>query len=81
MNSDIQREAMAALADIWGMSPDVRRGHLMAHLGFPGEVQFGRGLGYIDDDELPSVVRHHRQELVARAASESSPPAEHSGAA
>ncbi len=66
MTSDIQREALAALAEVWALSPDVRLGQLMAHLGFLGEVHLGRGLGYIDDDELLSVLYRHRAELVAR---------------
>jgi hypothetical protein len=39
---------------------------LFAHLGFLGEVHLGRGLGYIDDDELMSILHRHRAELVAR---------------
>jgi hypothetical protein len=38
----------------------------MAHLGFLGEIHLGRGLGYIDDDELLSVLYRHREELLAR---------------
>jgi hypothetical protein len=64
---DIQREALAALAEVWALSPDVRLGQLMAHLGFLGEVHLGRSLGYIDDDELVSVLYRHRAELLARA--------------
>jgi hypothetical protein len=66
MTPDIQREALAALAEVWSLSPDVRLGQLMAHLGFLGEVHLGRGLGYIDDDELLSVLYRHRAELLAR---------------
>ena len=67
MTSDVQREALAALAEVWALSPDVRLGQLMAHLGFLGEAHLGRGLGYIDDDELLSVLYRHRAELAARA--------------
>ena len=66
MTPDIQREALAALAEVWSLSPDVRLGQLMAHLGFLGEAHLGRGLGYIDDDELVSVLYRHRAELLAR---------------
>ncbi|MFO0850564.1 MAG: hypothetical protein U0871_18695 [Gemmataceae bacterium] len=66
MTPDIQREALAALAEVWSLSPDVRLGQLMAHLGFLGEVHLGRGLGHIDDDELLSVLYRHRAELLAR---------------
>ncbi|MGH7136400.1 MAG: hypothetical protein ACREHD_11720 [Pirellulales bacterium] len=66
MTSDVQREALAILAEIWSLSPDVRLGQLMSHLGFLGEVHAGRGLGYIDDDELMAVMNRHREELLSR---------------
>jgi hypothetical protein len=66
MMSDLQREAMAVLAEIWAVSPDVRLGQLFAHLGFLGEAHLGRSLGYIDDDELISILYRHRAELLAR---------------
>ncbi len=53
MTSDTQQEAMAEVADL---SPDVRLGQLMAHLGFLGEAHLDRSLGAIDDDELRSRV-------------------------
>ena len=66
MNSDAQRAALAVLAEVWALSPDVRLGQLLAHLGFLGEAHLGRGLGYIEDDELMSVLCRHRAELLAR---------------
>jgi hypothetical protein len=64
--TDMQREALTVLAEVWALFPDVRLGQLMAHLGFLGEVHVGRGLGYIDDDELIAVLYRHRAELRAR---------------
>ena len=66
MTPEIQRQALATLAEVWALSPDVRLGQLMAHLGFLGEIQVGRGLGYIDDDEMLAVLYRHRDELTAR---------------
>ena len=66
MMSDQQKEALAVLGEIWELSPDVRLGQLFAHLGFLGEIHLGRSLGYIDDDELLSVLYRHRAELLAR---------------
>ena len=66
MTLDSQQEALALLADVWALSPDVRLGQLMAHLGFLGEVHVGRGLGYIENDELIAVLHRHRAELIAR---------------
>jgi hypothetical protein len=42
--SDMQQEAVAVLAELWALSPDVRLAQLMAHLGFLGEVHVGKGL-------------------------------------
>jgi hypothetical protein len=64
--SDMQSEALAVLAEVWAMSPDVRLGQLMANLGFLGEVHLGKGLGYIEDDELIAVLYRHRAELRSR---------------
>jgi len=41
-------------------------GQLIAHLGFLGEAHHGKGLGYIEDDELVAVLYRHRMELSAR---------------
>jgi hypothetical protein len=64
--SNTQREALAVLAEVWSLSPDVRLGQLMAHLGFLGEAHLGKGLGYLDDDELMAILYRHRAELRAR---------------
>jgi hypothetical protein len=64
--TDMQREALAVLAEVWSISPDVRLGQLMAHLGFLGEIHLGKGLGYIEDDEFVAVLYRHRTELRAR---------------
>jgi hypothetical protein len=61
-----QREALAVLAEIVYLSPDIRLGQLFAHLGFLGEDQTGRSLGNIDDEQLLAVLYHHRGELAAR---------------
>jgi len=64
--NDMQREALAILAEVWALSPDVRLGQLMAHLGFLSEAHLGKGLGYIKDDELIAILYRHRTELTAR---------------
>ncbi len=66
MTSDIQRKALALLADVWQLSPDVRLGQLMAHLGFLGEAHVGHGLSEIEDDELMAILQLHKGELEAR---------------
>jgi hypothetical protein len=64
--SDVQDEALAVLAELWALSPEVRLGQLMAHLGFLGEAHVGKGLGDIEDDELIAILYRHRAELKAR---------------
>ncbi len=66
MIPDAQREALAALAEVWALSPDVRLGQLLAHLGFLGEAHLGRGMGYLEDDELMAVLYRHRAESKAQ---------------
>lgn len=61
-----QREALAVLVEVCEMSPDVRLGQLLAHLGFLGEDQTGRSLWDIDDEQFLAVLYHHRSELTAR---------------
>lgn len=70
MITSTQRESLSVLAEVLELSPDVRLGQLLAHLGFLGEDQTGRSLGNIDDEQLLGVLYHHRGELVARLAAE-----------
>ena len=77
MTSNNQREALAALSEVWALSPDVRLSQLFAHLGFLGEVHVGRGLGDIEVDELIASLYRHKAELLARlegASSSTLPP-------
>jgi hypothetical protein len=81
--TDTQREALALLAEIWELAPDLRFGQLMANLGDFAEVLFDeslgyKSLGYIDDDELLVAMKRHRDDLRARlqvAIEESQPEA------
>jgi hypothetical protein len=68
MISAVQREALAVLAELCELSPDIRLGQLLAHLGFLGEDQSGRTLWSMDDEQLLAVIYHHRAELVSRQA-------------
>ena len=61
-----QHEALAVLAEVCELAPDVRLGQLLAHLGFLGEDQTGRSLWDIDDEQLLAVLYHQRGELVGR---------------
>ena len=68
-----QREALAVLAEVVDLSPDIRLGQLFAHLGFLGEDQTGRSLGNIDDEQLLAVLYYHHDELAARQANAPNP--------
>ena len=81
MTPDIQREALAVLAQVWALAPDVRLGQLFAHLGFLGECHVGHGLEYIEDDEMIAVLYRHRAELLARTQGMPNQPLQPTGAA
>jgi hypothetical protein len=66
MSSTLQERAVQLLAEAWELSPDVRLGQLFAHLGFLAECHLGKGLGYVDDDELIAIMQRHKAELLAR---------------
>ena len=66
MTSDVRNEALTLLGEIWELSPDVRLGQLMSHLGFLAETHRGHGLGDIEDDELMAILERHKAELEAR---------------
>jgi hypothetical protein len=66
MTTPTQAEVLAVLAELCALSPDVRLGQLLAHLGFLGEDQTGRTLWDIDDEQFLEVLYHHRGELIAR---------------
>jgi hypothetical protein len=80
MMSDLQREALAVLAELLTLSPEVRIGQLMAHIGFLGEAHLGEGLGYLDDDELLAILYRHRAELTARLQEVPGPTVQPTGA-
>jgi hypothetical protein len=74
MNSELQKEALAVLAEVWSLAPDVRLGQLWAHIGFLGEAHLGKGLGYLDDGELVALLQRHKSELVSRLSGSAIPP-------
>ncbi len=76
-----QREALAVLAELCDLSPDVRLGQLLAHLGFLGEDQTERSLWDIDDEQPLAVMYHHRAELVARQPGAANEPFQPTGPA
>jgi hypothetical protein len=74
MTPDMRREALAALAELSDLVPEVRIGQLVAHLGLLSEDAGGRGLGDIEDDELLAVIRRHREEVARLSRGEPNQP-------
>lgn len=66
MTTPTQTESLAVLSEVCELSPEIRLGQLLAHLGFLGQDQIGRTLWDIDDEQLLAVLYKHRAELVAR---------------
>jgi hypothetical protein len=66
MTSELKKELLRTLAEMWELAPDLRLGQLVAHLGFLGENYVDHGLGDIEDDELLAIMYRHRAELTAR---------------
>lgn len=79
MISATKREFLDLLSEVCELSPDIRLGQLLAHLGFLGEDQTRRALGEIDDEQLLAVLYHHRSELVGREQNSSQQPLHPSG--
>ena len=79
MISTTQREALAVLAELCELSPEVRLGQLLAHLGFLGEDETTRSLWDIDDEQLLAVLYRHRSELIARSTATAKPSPELTG--
>jgi hypothetical protein len=63
MTTDARREALAALAQLSDIAPEIRIGQLIAHLGMLSEDEGGHGLGDIEDSDLLKVIDRHRGEL------------------
>ncbi|MGH7177280.1 MAG: hypothetical protein ACREJC_07865 [Tepidisphaeraceae bacterium] len=66
MMSQNQQEMLRKLASICELSPTVRLGQLLSHLGFLAEDTFDRGLADVQDDELLGVLQRHEAELARR---------------
>ncbi len=65
MISPIQQAILDKLARICELSPDIRVGQMLAHLGFLSEDSDGQSLGVVEDEALLAVAERHLAELVA----------------
>jgi hypothetical protein len=62
----IQQDILRRLASLCELSPDVRFGQLVTHLGFLAEDMGEPNLGDIQDEALLNVIERHRAELAQR---------------
>jgi hypothetical protein len=63
----MQNEILRKFASICELSPDLRVGQIMTHLGFLAEDMFDRSLADVDDDQLLRVLERHENELSRRS--------------
>ena len=74
MASDPRRQALAALAELSDLAPDLRIGQLVAHLGVLSEDEGGHGLGDIEDVDFLNGIDRHRGELSQLTTNSSNQP-------
>lgn len=72
MIPSIQQEILHKIACLCEVSPDVRFGQLLAHLGFLGEDSSGQSLWDIEDEAFLQVVEGHLTEMTRRMSSDRS---------
>jgi hypothetical protein len=68
MTTPAQQEIVRRLAELCELSPGVRFGQLVAHLGFLAEDMFDHPMADIEDDELLRVIDRHKSEMAVREA-------------
>ena len=66
MSDPIQQEILRKLSRIADLSPGIRIGQLLAHLGFLAEDMFDQGLADLEDDQFLRVLERHEGELSRR---------------
>ncbi len=66
MISPTQQELLKRLGELCELSPDIRFGQLLDHLGFLAEDRVERSLRDVEDEDLLKVLDHHQSELERR---------------
>ena len=80
MTPDLQREALTLLTEGGRCRRMCGSASCSRPWGSWASAHLGRGLGYIDDDELIAILYRHRAELTARAQPRPEPVLEPTGA-
>lgn len=63
MTPERQKEAIELISETLARSPQIRLGQFISFMGGIGELEFGQGLGYIEDDDLLQIIRRHLDAL------------------
>ena len=63
MISPVRQAVLDKLVQICELSPDVRVGQMLAHLGFLSEDFDGQSLGVVEDEALLAVAERHLANL------------------
>lgn len=46
------------LANLWSNYPDLRFGQFMSNIARYVQIEHGKGMFYMEDDELMDIIRH-----------------------
>lgn len=66
MNTATKQELIGKLGRLCELSPGVRVGQLIDHLGFLSQDMFDRSLSDVEDEQLLKVLDRHEAELKQR---------------
>lgn len=66
MTPSTRRDALKVLVELSDLTPDVRLGQLLAHVGAVGEERTGQSLWNLDDDQLLATLRHCKEEIAPK---------------
>ena len=66
MINPTQQEILRKLSRLADLSPGVRIGQLLTHLGFLAEDMFDQGIAELEDDQMLRVLERHEAELSRR---------------
>ncbi len=73
MKTNDRTKLLNLLSEVVELSPDVRVGQLLANLGFLVEARSGASVWEVQDRDLLKVIEQHRDELVLRQQTSSTP--------
>ncbi len=66
MINSTQQEILRKLSRLAELSPGIRLGQLLTHLGFLAEDMFDQSLADLEDEQLLRVLERHESELARR---------------